>query len=329
MTDKDPTSPLKAAIIGSEDIEASLRVYRDVMALEVLERRRWEGPEFEALFRLPKGSSADTAVLADRGFRYGRIMLLQFDAKDRVKVRAPEDGSAVVGLLNLNFYARDIVAATHALEAAGCRPWSEPRSHDMGAAVGRPTEVMIDGPDTVAINLLQHTPGPDTRSGRMGLYMRDEFGYSASGLTPVVTSAHNVVGMDRAANFYTQVLGLKPILDVVMRGEDMSTFLALPEGAEGRTIIVEGHDRFGKVAMTEALNYEVVDLVPRADPPAIGYIAQAFDVADLDVSLAKAVELGAERFSGPVDLDLPGFGPVRTAIVRHPCSGALQQFIQS
>ncbi len=328
MADKDPTSPLKAAVIGCEDIEASLRVYRDVMALEVIERRRWDGPAFEALFRLPPGSSAETAVLADRGFRYGRMMLLQFDAQDRQRVRAPQDGSAVIGLLNLNFYARDIVAATRALEAAGCRPWSEPRSHDMGAAVGRPIEVMIDGPDTVAINLLQHTPGPDTRSGRMGLYMRDEFGYSASGLTPVVTSAHNVVDMDRAADFYTQVLGLKPILDVVMRGEDMTTFLALPEGAEGRTIIVEGHDRFGKIAMTQALNYPVVDLVPRAEAPAIGYIAQAFDVADLDAAVAKAVELGATLYSGPLDMDMPAAGPVRCAIVRHPASGALQLFVE-
>ena len=321
-------APLQAAVIGVRDMAASLAVYRDALGLDVVERRQWRGSAFEALWRLPPGAAAETVVLADRGFEYGRVMLLDFGGDDRIEVRDIADGLAVVGLVNLNFYARDIVAATDALAMAGCRPWSAPLSHDMGPQVGSPIEVMIDGPDTVVLNLLQHTPGPDTRSGRMGLYMRDAFGYSRAGLTPVVTSAHNVRDMDLAVAFYREVLGLEPVLDVVMAGEDMTTFMALPAGSQARAVIVQGRDRFGKIALTQALTYDCADLAPRAVAPNIGYLGQAFVVADLSASLSTARSQGARPYSGPLETDLPGLGSVRTAIVCHPASGALQQLIQ-
>lgn len=320
--------PLKTAIIGAANIEASLKVYRDVMALQVVERRRWAGPEFEALFRLPPKASAEVAVLADRGFEHGRITLLQFDARERIEIRAPGNGVAVIGLLNLNFYARDIVASTESLRAAGCRPWSQPVPHDMGPEVGAPMEVMIDGPDTVVINLLQHGTDPECRTGRTGLYMRDEFGYSASGLSPVVTSAHNVRDMEQATAFYAKVLGLEPIIDVVMDSEAMTTFMALPAGSRTRTVIVQGPHRFGKIAIGQPLNYPTTDLVPRAEAPGIGYIAQCFAVVNLDGVVARALALGGVLYSGPLAADIPGVGRARTAMLRHPSSGALQQFVE-
>lgn len=74
----------------------------------------------------------------------GRLALIEFDAPDRRLVRDVE-WQSIFGLINLNFYSDDIFAQTRRLEAAGCRAWSEPQVHDMGA-MGQPIEATPRGP---------------------------------------------------------------------------------------------------------------------------------------------------------------------------------------
>jgi hypothetical protein len=125
------------------------------------------------------------------------------------------------------------------------------------------------------------------------------------------------------------VLGLEAVVDVVMEGDEMTAFMTLPPGSRARTVIVQGHHRFGKIAMTQALNYENVDLVPSAVAPNVGYIAQSFVVDDLHRSMALSAARRSVVFSGPLDLCIPGVGPARTAIVSNPGSGALQWLIEA
>ena len=90
-------------------------------------------------------------------------------------------------------------------------------------------------------------------------------------------------------------------------------------------VIVQGAHEYGKIALAVPLNYEVPNLVPDAVPPNIGYLAQSFQVADLDETSAASAAVGAEVFSGPMEIDLPGRGKCRSMIVRNPGSGALQE----
>ena len=76
------------------------------------------------------------------------------------------------------------------------------------------------------------------------------------------------------------------------------------------------------------MNYEIPSLVADAVPPNIGYLAQAFEVADLDTVARGAAAVGAEVFSGPMEIDQPGRGKCRTMIVRNPGSGFLQELFQ-
>ena len=50
-------SPLSVAVLGTGDMEASLRLYRDMIGLDVVERRSWSGPDLEQHWHLPKGAS--------------------------------------------------------------------------------------------------------------------------------------------------------------------------------------------------------------------------------------------------------------------------------
>jgi hypothetical protein len=77
------------------------------------------------------------------------------------------------------------------------------------------------------------------------------------------------------------------------------------------------------------MNYEVPNLVRDAVPPNIGYLAQSFQVADLDEAAKGCATVGAAVFSAPMDIDLPGRGRCASMIVRNPGSGALQELFQA
>jgi catechol 2,3-dioxygenase-like lactoylglutathione lyase family enzyme len=325
----DTGSPLYAATIGVEDLGRSLAIYGDALGLDVLARCTLAGPAFEAHWKLPQGASAEMAVLADRGGPIGRIALLQFDARERQRVRIVDD-QCIFGFVNLNFYVDDIEAQTTRLEALGCKAWSRPVVHDMGPTIGQPIEVMLDGPDTVIINLIElRASNPEARILRTIAYLEDTGGFNRRGAVGVVTSAHNVQDYDRARAFHERVLGMSVRNDTVLHGAAMEEFIRLPHGARLRDTYLQGAHVFGKIALTHPLNFDCVDLAPRAVAPNIGYLAQSFRVADLDAALAVAHELDCAVFSAPVELDLPALGRVRTALVRNPGSGALHELLET
>ncbi len=72
------------------------------------------------------------------------------------------------------------------------------------------------------------------------------------------------------------------------------------------------------------LNYECRDLTPDAVAPNTGYIAQMFEVKDLDYAIEESAQLGAETYAPPGQYDVPGLGTVDAVTVRNPGSGALQ-----
>jgi len=321
-------SPLYAATIGVEDLRRSIQFYVDLMGLDVLGHVELAGRAFEVHWQLPRGASASMAVLADRGCSVGRLALIEFHVGGRLAVRNIE-GQSMFGLVNLNFYAEDVATLTATLEHAGCKAWSAPLVHDMGEEVGQPVEVMLEGPDTVILNLIElRADRPKARILRTAAYLSDHGGYNRCGTTAVATSAHNVRDHAKGLAFYSQVLGMSVRNDVVLHGAQMELFTRFPPGARARDIYLQGDHIFGKIAMIEPLNFECTDIVPRAVAPNIGYLAQSFLVRDLVAALEVAAALGAETYSGPIELSMPALGEVLSAVVRNPASGALHELIQ-
>jgi catechol 2,3-dioxygenase-like lactoylglutathione lyase family enzyme len=320
-------SPLYAATIGAEDLDASIRFYGGELGLDVVERRPIEGRAFELHWGLPVGATGECAVLADRELAVGRIVLIEFHAAERRRVRHV-DGQRCFGFVNLNFYTDEIDGHTKRLEAAGARAWSAPVVHDMGV-VGTPVEVMLDGPDSVIINLIElRAADPSARLLRTVRYIEENGGYNRCGSTAVATSQHCVRDHAQAMAFNIDVLGMSVRNDVVLSGESMEHFMRYPPGAKSRDTYLQGNHVFGKIAVNHPLNFTCDDLVPRAVAPHIGYLAQSFLVPDLQTSLAAARAHRAVEFSEPVEYDAPGLGRVMTSLVRNPGSGALHELIQ-
>ncbi|MGI9343384.1 MAG: VOC family protein [Gammaproteobacteria bacterium] len=320
--------PVSVVVIGVENLDASLEFYAGTVGLDVAESRTWQGPEFERYWQLPAGASAKCAFLEHGADPVGRIQLMEFDAPNRKLVRAPDIRRAT-GLFNLNLYTSDMARDYAQLKTQGFNFWSEPARNNFGPAVGETLEAAFDGPDGVVINMIELISGdPNTVIGHIIKFI-DEYGRTSTGFTSVVTTAHSVFDMDKALEFYYGPLHMTLFIESVLEGAETNRALCLPEDCRTRSVIVQGDHEYGKIALAVPMNYEVPNLVPAAVPPNIGYLAQSFQVADIDEAASACAAVGAEEFSAPTEIDLPGRGPCTAMVVRNPGSGALQELFQT
>ena len=155
----EPGTALGVSICGVENLEHALGYYRALVGLDVVDREPWSGKQFEDHWHLPAGSSARTALLGFGDSPVGRVLLLEFDASHRLRVR-PHSERAFYGLFNLNFYCYDIPAAVVELKERGYNVWSEP--HLRRLRPGRPAH---RGP-VRRTRLCDHQPGAARRGRR-------------------------------------------------------------------------------------------------------------------------------------------------------------------
>lgn len=321
------SAPVSAVVIGVASLDASLEFYSGTLGLDVAETRTWQGPEFERYWKVPAGSVARCAFLGHGADPVGRIQLMEFDAPNRKLVRPPDIRRAT-GLFNLNIYASDIESDYERLTAQGFDFWSKPARNNFGPAVGETLEAPFDGPDGVVINLIQLlSDDPKTVIGHIVSFI-SEYGRTETGFTSVVTTAHSVDDMEKALAFYYGPLHMSLFIESVLQGAETNRALCLPEDAQTRSVIVQGEHEYGKIALAVPMNYEVPNLVPDAVPPNIGYLAQSFQVGNLDEAASACADVGAEEFSAPMEIDLPGRGACASMVVRNPGSGALQEIFQ-
>lgn len=315
-------SPLSFAMISVESMDDSLRFYRDLIGLRA--SAVVQLPRFEAGFVAPgRGAPARVVMCEEPGTPAGRVLLVEYDAPRDGTVRQPGDRTTR-GFWNLNFYVDDIHASTRALRAAGFAFWSDPVQYRVGESAGLATEVVFEGPDGVAVNLVQPEGGPETFTGRVRAEVA-RHGKTPTGFTPVATTAHCVRDLAAASAFYTGVLGMRVVLDEILGRPETNRFLARPAEARTHTQFVAGRHFFGKVALNEPQNWAVPERVERAQAPRVGYLAQGFSVPDL-------TRIAAD-WNGPAPraLDLtgvPGLSGAAGLQVRIPGSGALALLVQ-
>ena len=324
---KGLSAPVSAVVIGVDDLDASLEFYAGTLGLTVAETLTWQGPDFERYWQVPAGTTARCSFLEHGPDPVGRIQLMEFDAAERKLIRQPGIKRAT-GLFNLNIYTSDIRRDYEQLKAQGFSFWGEPARQNFGPGVGETYELAFDGPDGVAINLVELiTKDPKTMIGHLYEFVA-EYGRTSTGFTEVVTTAHTVNDMEKALAFYYGPLGMKLFVDSVLDVVELNRALNIPDDARTRSVLVQGNHEYGKIALAQPINYEIPNLVPLAVAPNIGYLAQSFEVGDIDRAADASAAVGAELFSAPTQIDLPGRANCKAMIVRNPGSGALQELFQ-
>jgi catechol 2,3-dioxygenase-like lactoylglutathione lyase family enzyme len=311
-------SPLSIAVIGVENMAESLGFYRGIVGMDVIGAEMLRGLRFAGHWRMPPETRVNAVLLQAGDATVGRIMLMDFVDPRRERIRTRRE-RRIIGLMNLNFYVADIQSAYRDLSAKGYEFWGPPKQHRLSVGVGQETGALLEGPDGVIVNLIQlDSTDETTRIGRMRKYFLDQ-GSTRTGYSPVVTSAHGVHDRDKALPIYRDLLGLEVVIDEPLGTADERTHWTF----------LQGDHRYGKVALAQPLNYDAEDLTPFAAAPNIGYIAQAFNVPDLDRAYTFCDDAGIPIYSSPDELDLPGLGRMRSMIVRNPGSGALMQLMQT
>ena len=266
--------PLAFATIASASLSESISFYRDVIGFD-LDARGPADPAFIDLLGLPQGTTVECALLSACGLDVGRILLFDTGQPGRTSIRNPGD-RVTGGLWNINFYVDDIFAVADAL-GNGFEFWSAPQRYRLGAA-GEAIEVVFEGPDGVAINLVQPLGEPDSFIGRIRT-QASAFGRTRTGFTPISTTAQCVRDVIAASRFYQAVLGMAVVLEEELGRPETNIFLARPAGAVAHTIFLEGRHFFGKLSLSQPLNFEVPDRLSVSPSDARGYVAQGFLVA--------------------------------------------------
>ncbi len=321
------STPVSVVVIGVEKFDESLNFYVDTLGLEVIEQLTCAGPEFERHWNLPDGSTAKCAFLGHGADPVGRIQIMEFDAADRKRIRAPGMKRAT-GLFNLNIYTSDIFADHKKLKTKGFNFWSDPVHHDFGPAVGETREVIFDAPDGVVINMIELvTQDPGTVIGGLNSFI-EQYGRTRTGFTAVATTAHGVLDMKKALEFYYGPLKMTVFMESTLKGAETNNAIGLPADAETRGVFIQGGHEYGKIALSSPLNYELPSLVSDAVPPNIGYLAQSFQVNDLNQIANECINIDVTIISGPEEVTLPGRGLCRAMVVRNPGSGALHEIFQ-
>ena len=318
---------LSVAVVGTESLAHFTDFFGGRVGLDATPEATVGGEAFERHFALPPGSTARAVLMSLGGSPVGRVLGLEFDAPRRPRVSDGRPGP-FVGYWNLNFYVDDIRATCAALEADGYAFWSRPVAHSMADDAGAPIEAIFVGPDGVAINLVELAgEGASTVAA-----LRREVAAlpkTRSGWTQVSTSAHGTRDAAAAAAFYREALGMAPAIDTVLESPEVNRITGRPPEARSRVVWMRGAHPYGKVAFSQPLNYAMPDRTRDAVAPAVGYLAQGFEVPDLDAALAAALRCGAERVTAPETVPLAaGYAP-RAAMLRVPGSGALAQFLEA
>ncbi len=317
--------PFSQVVIGVENLADAISFFDSIMGLDTLWQGRLDGEAFTTHWNLPAGAAADAAVIGLDEEPIGRILLLDFGG-DRETVRAAAARS-VYGLYNLNFHVDDCFKAVERLREVGIDFWAEPVKPDIDESQGGTVECFFDGPGGVAINLVELTGGgPETTIGQMRVAL-ESAPQSRTNFTPVATSTHAPKEADPALAFYRDVLGMAVVIDQEMGNPATNAMLGRPENALNRIIFLNPGHLYGKIVLSQPVNYEVEDAIPRAAPPNIGYLAQSFVVDDLDNACVQVKNLGGDIISDAMVCDLPGMGSKRTALVTCPGSGALIELI--
>jgi catechol 2,3-dioxygenase-like lactoylglutathione lyase family enzyme len=304
-------SEIAFATLGVRDLQATGRFYRDVFDYDTLATGE-ASPALAALWQVPAGTAARYAILGRRGATRGRLRLLACDPPGE-HAWGRYERYFDYGHYALNIRVPDIRAHWPRILGAGATPKSGPTHWVVEQGMEAWDSLSWD-PDGTLLDAYTTTGRPDV--------FRDLQGRASE----LETVAIHVGDADRAKRFYC-ALGYSTFFD--RRIDDLGAFFHLPDGVVLRDVNLYKPECSG-IGRIEIVQYEGLPglpVGPRARPPRRGILSISFECDDLDAAVASVRREGGEVGSAPLDLELPGVGPVRAVAATAP-DGEQLEFYQ-
>jgi catechol 2,3-dioxygenase-like lactoylglutathione lyase family enzyme len=313
------------AIVSVRDAPAILRFLTEVAGW----RLRFEGALSPATLDFYSGSPgawpASTGrrewLVTDADGRPGFVRLVAFARPESLRIRSGAMPWDTGGILSLMTRSNDTGGVLRAAQDLGWSSFNDPVLLDMRDAGVQLTNVVMTGPDGVAVSVYERlTPrlpdAPDLRR------LRRPF-----------NAMQSVRDLPAARRFYADVLGFEVLNEGRFSNPRReSNNFGLPANlvaAAPMPFAILGPRRDGptQVELVQFVGVEGRDLAARASAPNLGLLALRFPVtrlAEVERRLRKAEWPIA---AGPAMLDIHPYGRVRVLAVRAP-DGAWLEFFE-
>ena len=308
-------TPMRLATAGVSDLDAALKLFKGVMKLK-LDRRGKVPAGLLKAWKLPAKTKARFAELSCRGYKIGRLRLVEYSPTPKQKVRidhgpGAKDTATDVGPKALDFYVADpIMDSVSKIEAAGYKFRSPPVKHQIATSVSE--ECLFSGPDGIPILIMV---------GHVHAKTSMRTGSPHGPFSEIPTISVCAADLKRTRAFYAGVLGLKAVTDAETPDEYrdlVDRLTGVPQGtrvhfllygkppeASGKILLVHFFDRTGK------------RLKGRMKPGHLGFTLLTHDTREIDALHSRLKKFGASIVTPPTTITGDG-KPYRMMMVKGP-----------
>lgn len=319
-SDKPLINGWREALVSVHDLDAWADAYTMLGDWEI----RHQGPVSQAmltLLGLPDNSTAEELLLAERNSEYGFCRLIRFDtAPDAPLIRSNARPWETGGWFDLNARVADMQLSFDTINRLGWSAESDPVEWQFGEVIVK--EWLVRGPDGVVLALIERVDPPLPAAEQPGNFSKH------------INATQIVTDITAAREFYQQVLGFKPLIEVndeFFIPEPASNVLGLPAESAAKqkwNISLQaapGADG-GWIEILSLPGISGRDFSALTDPPNRGILSLRFPVDDPDALQQHLLDHSITVISECQNLMLEPYGQVRMFTARGPHGARLDFF---
>lgn len=299
---------ITAAVLGVHEFEPSVEFYCRRLGYEIADKGVLPSATVDALWG-PGLGDVEVMVLCAAGANTGRIHLVRVPDADAEPQRPHNLDD---GLIGIDMYARDIVAARQSLDEQGISWLCPPSTYDVpvGDRTVQVTQGACPAPEGVMLVFVQPAAVRETAAWRV------DPDRAFTELTSVV--CHVPDPDAEIALWGPDGLGMSIWYDLTFTAPGFDAVADLPSGTRMRLAFLAG-PRTTRIEVTCAEGPHRVDRREAQRPGrSLGHSGWSVRTRDLDAALERAASAGAARCGGIVATDDPLHGRARAASITSP-----------
>ena len=316
------SSGLSMVVISVEDLERSEAFMTMEIGCKVDGRDQLTPYETKSLWPFVDfDTTARTAVLS-KGAKKTKILLVEFSGNTGKPIREASDPTSDVGLFDIAFRSKDLDESYKHLMNEGYSFLNPPFEYTASWTGNVVKEGVLIAPDGLRMATISKVKPPQDPP------IEGAFG-------DMTDSAQIVDSINAATRFYSDVLNMSCVGDMVMAPGELDSFLNLPEGTVVRIAfyIIPGMREYPPVELLElskdGKQLEGNSVAVKTRGMNLGMLSIGLETEDVDSLTAKVEENLYHILSEPKNVNINGLGRIRTVLVDGP-SGVcvhLYQFI--
>jgi len=305
------TTGIDRVFISVRDMDESLSFYQGIVGMSMVAEQELGAEKTQKLWGLPEGTKA-RAVFLKNEEQPTLLELIQFDPHSGKFIRA---GANIwdYGIYDIAFTVKDLDKTYKRLTDQGFTFLTPPMPYSPTFFPNFHVKFSVClGPNEMPIPHIQPiTPPPPEMKGDYG---------------KIMDSAQIVEEMEEALRFYRNLLGLTVITDATFPKGLLDEILRLPEGTEGRIVLLNKEGSESPAIELIQLSVKGRPLSEVARPPNLGIFMISFETDNLSSLLEKLKRENITVLSGPIELVLQPYGKIRLIEIEGPSKVRIELF---